>query len=310
MSSGSKKRKLDEGVQKYYAVKAGHTISVFEDWSKCQESITGYKGAVFKSFTTEQDAKDFVAGKAVKSSTPKEPRFYGVAIGKVPGVYEEWTEAQEQIAGVKGPKYKKFATRKEAEAFVEEHDTTAESKVTTTLPQPSSKRAKIAETSKRKDMPSIKEVKVYTDGSSLGNGKIGAQAGVGVFFGDNDRRNVSEPLQGTAQTNQRAELTAVLRALEIVPLKDNIRIITDSNYSINCVTVWYKSWAKNGWQNSKHQDVMNQDIIRSIRALIERRDAGGAQTSFEWIKGHSNHPSNEAADKLAVAGARRSDGRD
>ena len=97
----------------------------------------------------------------------------------------------------------------------------------------------------------------------------------------------------------------MLRALEIVPRTDNIRIITDSNYSINCSTVWYKAWQKNGWTNSKHEQVMNQDLIKSIRALIEKRNEKGAQTSFEWIKGHSNDPSNEAADRLAVAGARR-----
>ena len=118
-------------------------------------------------------------------------------------------------------------------------------------------------------------------------------------------RNVSEPLEGSPQTNQRAELTAVLRALEIVSQTDHMRIITDSNYSINCSTIWYKAWQKNGWTNSKHEQVMNQDLIKSIRALIDKRNEKKAQTAFEWIKGHSNDPSNEAADRLAVAGARR-----
>jgi ribonuclease HI len=60
-----------------------------------------------------------VAGKVTKAvSTPAADKFYGVAVGLHPGVYEDWEEAKEQIAGVKGPKYKKFATRAEAEEFV------------------------------------------------------------------------------------------------------------------------------------------------------------------------------------------------
>lgn len=121
-------------------------------------------------------------------------------------------------------------------------------------------------------------------------------------------RNVSEPLQGEIQTNQRAELTAVQRALEIVPRDRNVRIYSDSNYSINCSTVWYVNWQKNNWVTSQHEPVMNKDLIVAIRALIDERDSRGSKTDMEWVRGHNNDPGNEAADKLAVAGsfARRS----
>lgn len=116
-------------------------------------------------------------------------------------------------------------------------------------------------------------------------------------------RNVSEALKGELQTNQRAELTAIQRALEIVPRDRDIRILTDSNYSINCSTVWYANWQRNNWVTSQHEPVMNKDIILVIRALIDERDARGAKTHMEWIKGHNKDPGNEAADRLAVAGA-------
>ncbi|KAH8593260.1 ribonuclease H-like domain-containing protein [Bisporella sp. PMI_857] len=303
MAGTTRKRKLDDDGVKYYAVKAGHTPGVFTAWKLCQQSITGFKGAQFKSFLSEKDAMDFVAGRVVKgpSAKPKEPRFYGVAVGRVPGVYEEWAEAEQQVVGVQGPKYKKFPTRAEAEAFVADNrkDGVRQS-------GPPSKRAKTGAESATKANKFVagKETKVYTDGSALGNGRVGAVAGVGVYFGPNDQRNVSEPLQGIPQTNQRAELTAVLRALEIVSRTENIRIFTDSNYSISCSSLWYKNWQKNGWRNSKGEDVMNRDLIESIRELIDSRDRNGAKTNFEWVKGHSNDPSNEAADRLAVAGAR------
>lgn len=117
------------------------------------------------------------------------------------------------------------------------------------------------------------------------------------------RRNVSEPLLGDPQTNQRAELTAVQRALEIVPKEKDIQIITDSNYTINCCEVWYKGWQKNGWKTSNGGPVMNKDLVVAIRGLIDERNENGAATNFQWIKGHSADPGNEAADRLAVAGA-------
>jgi ribonuclease HI len=141
-----------------------------------------------KSFPTEQEAKDFVAGKVTPSTSSKGDKFYGVAIGRNPGVYEEWVDAQEQIKDVKGPKYKKFATRAEAEEFVRTGGKS--SKVAAAAPkkevasEPSAKRVRTSteSTSKRK------MIRVYTDGSSRGNGRQGAYAGVGVFFGDNDER--------------------------------------------------------------------------------------------------------------------------
>lgn len=118
-------------------------------------------------------------------------------------------------------------------------------------------------------------------------------------------RNVSESLPGARQTNQRAELTAILRALDIVPRNRDVTIITDSRYAIDCVTVWYINWRKNGWKTSAGKPVENKDIVESVLAKIEERNDLKVQTLFEWIKGHANHPGNVEADKLAVNGARR-----
>jgi ribonuclease HI len=233
-------------------------------------------------------------------------------------VYDDWASAQAQIKDVKGPKYKKFATRSEAEAFVQG---VKESKLTKPA-EPATKKARMNTDSSTSTGKSSKQTtQVYTDGSSLGNGRAGSLAGVGVFFGINDERyivvkksypfitnfnfrNVSEPLKGHLQTNQRAELTAVLRTLQIIPNMENLCIITDSKYTIQCCTEWYENWEKNNWRNAKGTPVMNKDLVEAIRALINDRDAQGTETTFKWIKGHSNDPSNEAADRLAVAGAR------
>jgi len=148
-----------------------------------------------------------------------------------------------------------------------------------------------------------KQLQIWTDGSSRGNGKVGALAGVGVFFAHGDIRNISEPLEGMPQTNQRAELTAILRALQIVPQNQSVEIITDSSYSINCCKQWINSWIRNGWKTSTGGPVLNKDLVEGIKALMDMRGANGAATELTWTKGHSNDPGNVAADRLAVAGA-------
>ncbi|TVY51975.1 Ribonuclease H, partial [Lachnellula suecica] len=120
--------------------------------------------------------------------------------------------------------------------------------------------------------------------------------------------NVSEPLEGSPQTNQRAELTGIQRALEIAPLDRPMEIITDSSYSINCSTTWYINWQKNGWKSSTGQPVTNKDLVVKIRKLIDKRNAAGVETEFTWIKGHNDDPGNVAADLLAVAGSRKARG--
>lgn len=305
----------------------------------------------------------------------------------MPGVYTEWTKAQEQIAGWKGPKYKKFATRAEAEEFVRNGGAKSipVASQAKTKPRPKSKRGVVEEDDSesatlqpaakrlRKSGLSVEippnqldseedqagedfdiegfedfedsevgvvasyavakkpqravlgnAIRIYTDGSSLSNGKVGARAGVGVFFGHGDgryeirlidmhlyflanrlcSRNVSEPLKGMPQTNQRAELTAILRALEIAPKDREVHIYTDSKYSIECVTVWYKNWELNHWQTALKKPVLNKDLVQAILSLLREREGLGSSTQFNWIKGHANDPGNEAADELAVRGAR------
>jgi ribonuclease HI len=121
-------------------------------------------------------------------------------------------------------------------------------------------------------------------------------------------RNVSEALRGTKQTNQRAELTAILRALDIAPRHRDVTIYTDSKYAISCVTEWYKNWVKNKWTNSKGKPVENKDLIVDIREKIEERDYLQKGTFFVWVKGHAADEGNVAADRLAVEGARRGRG--
>lgn len=116
---------------------------------------------------------------------------------------------------------------------------------------------------------------------------------------------MSEPLKGSRQTNQRAELTAILRALEIAPRHRDVTIFTDSRYAIDCVTVWFINWRRNNWKTASNKPVENKDLIEAILVKIEERTELKVKTLFEWLKGHNRDPGNEAADRLAVEGARK-----
>lgn len=136
---------------------------------------------------------------------------------------------------------------------------------------------------------------VYTDGACPNNGKKGAIGGVGVWFGENDSRNVSERLPGEKQTNQRAEIYAAIRALQMLEGTPGVvEICTDSMYVINAMTQWIA-----GWMLKKWKDVENADLFQKLQDLACKR-------TMVWthVKGHSGIHGNEMADKLAVNGCK------
>lgn len=148
-------------------------------------------------------------------------------------------------------------------------------------------------------------IHAYTDGSCRRNGRSDAAAGVGVYFGQNDSRNVSEPLSGGPQTNQRAELTAIKRALEVTRSDDRPLVVhSDSKYSMQCVNEWLPKWRENSYRTSSGGPVKNLDLILPVDWMMQERGPGGVE--FFYVPGHSGHQGNEMADRLAQNGAARS----
>ncbi|KGO71095.1 Ribosomal protein L9/RNase H1, N-terminal [Penicillium italicum] len=351
-TAGTKRKR--NTAAKYYAVKAGHKPGIYYGWNDCLAQITGFKGAIFQSFPSQEAANAFLSGIKLpaESQTSENTRFYGIQRGRVTGVYTDWTTAQEQIRGFPRPRYRKFSTREEAEEFVREGQTqppvgfgeasgpSGPHGITIETPKDAAgvefapgdgplpegaedgfdpnvlldpatgkvvyKTAPQMAATKTQSTGIPGMLRIYTDGSSLRNGTPLASAGVGVYFGPGDSsRNVSEPLKGSRQTNQRAELTAILRAIDIAPRHRDVTIITDSRYSIDCVTVWFINWRRNNWMTRDKKPVENKDLVESILIKIEERNDLKVKTLFEWVKGHNKDPGNEEADKLAVNGAQR-----
>ena len=143
--------------------------------------------------------------------------------------------------------------------------------------------------------------KVYIDGSALHNGFTQARAGIGVYWNDGDNRNLSEPLEGKLQTNQRAELMSAIRALEIMgndPTKREIEICTDSKYLIHSMTLWRFQWRKNQWKDTLGKQLKNIDLLQHLDAFCDRYNI-----IWTYVPGHKGIYGNEMANLLAQKAA-------
>jgi len=129
---------------------------------------------------------------------------------------------------------------------------------------------------------------VYTDGACINNGKKNAKAGYGVFFGDMDSRNKSVPITEGKITNQVAELSAIIDAVETILLGNanpNIIIKTDSRYCIDCVTKWCCKWEKNGWKNSSGKTIENYELVIKLYNYTKKYNI-----KYEHIYSHKDEP--------------------
>lgn len=155
---------------------------------------------------------------------------------------------------------------------------------------------------------------IYTDGSSLGNGRQGAVAGCGVYFGVSPPpplKNLSVPLPGALQTNVRAEWFACILAMETVErhpdlFQKDLLLYTDHLAILKSLQgtatepAWVKGWERRDWTSSSGSEVKNQDLIRRAQSLLQSLQRSH-NLRLVWVKGHSVCEGNQEADKLAVA---------
>jgi ribonuclease HI len=177
-------------------------------------------------------------------------------------------------------------------------------------------------------MSDNKVVYVFTDGSCIENGFEGSVGGIGVYIPSIERRETQSlsdvlnhyGIEDTTSSNNRAELMAVYKAVDIIDeiygktrddkMKISFVMYVDSVYTINCLTKWYVKWVENGWRTGKNQNVKNRDIIQPLLAKL--RDNFDDNLSFVHINSHTKEPinggwferfiwnGNDIADKLAT----------
>lgn len=136
-------------------------------------------------------------------------------------------------------------------------------------------------------------VTIYTDGACKGNPGPG---GWGAWLSCNGKEK--ELFGGEADTtNNRMELTAVIRALEALKRSCTVDLHTDSKYVQQGITAWIHGWKKNGWRTSDKKPVKNDDLWKALDELAQQH-----QIKWHWVKGHAGHAGNERADRLANRG--------
>jgi ribonuclease HI len=137
-------------------------------------------------------------------------------------------------------------------------------------------------------------VRIFTDGACKGNPGPGGWGAI-LRYGEHER----ELFGGERDTtNNRMELTAVIKALESLKRVCRIELYTDSQYVRNGITVWMRDWKRRGWKTADRKPVKNQDLWQRLDEL-----AAGHEIHWHWVKGHAGHPENERADELANRGA-------
>ena len=136
-------------------------------------------------------------------------------------------------------------------------------------------------------------VEIFTDGACRGNPGPGGWGALLRF------RGRERELYGGERetTNNRMELTAVIRALEALTRPSPVRVTTDSQYVKRGITEWIGNWKRNGWKTAARKPVKNDDLWRRLDELAAVHDV-----RWHWVKGHAGHAGNERADRLANRG--------
>ena len=268
----------------FYAVANGRSNGVFTNWTDCKHSVQGFSGAVFKKFDTKIDAEAFIASKsfgAIRRDSEGE-RFNSF------GDSRRSLDENDSLEGNVGAS-RSFPSelRRHAKYCRRSLD------LSQSVPISADISIQLNE--------SHPDYYVYTDGACSKNGMRGASAGIGVYFGEGDARNVSKRLPGK-QTNNVAELTAIISAFPFIESDirggKRITIVTDSEYSIKCASSYGERCAKKGWID----DIPNKELVRQIYTLYSREP----NIRFIHVKAHTglsdiHSVGNHHADRLATA---------
>ncbi|ADX05986.1 putative ribonuclease H [Organic Lake phycodnavirus 1] len=197
--------------------------------------------------------------------------YYAIRKGAQTGIFESWDICKQHIQGFKRAEYKKFKTKQEALNFLNDEECYIEH--------------------------SDADLYVYCDGSCIHNGQTYSKTGIGIYFGENDIRNVSKQING--HTNNVAELVAMIEVFGLIQkeLQENkkIVIVSDSKYALHCVKDYGKKQEKEQWVN----DIPNKELVKQLYETYKNTNV-----QFTHIYAHTNKKDvhslgNAKADQLA-----------
>lgn len=136
-------------------------------------------------------------------------------------------------------------------------------------------------------------IHIYSDGACKGN--PGAGGWGALLVAGTHRKEIFGGEPDT--TNNRMEMTAVIRALELLKRPSSVAVHTDSQYVQKGISEWLPGWKRRNWRTAEGKPVKNQDLWQQLDQLAQQH-----HIEWNWVRGHAGHPENERADALANQG--------
>ena len=276
----------------YYVVKKGYNIGIFKTWGECKKSVDGFKNPIFRKFESYQEANDFFKSKTITSKTNIEITTStnintnintntNIPISNIKVINtKKDTSSSNKINAVPETNIENIKENSKENNYFGEHIIHDDeiSKFKHSLNNIKSSNYCDALNYNVNGWSMIDdELYIFTDGSSRKakeNNEF--NSGVGVFLGMGCT-NIKEQYTDN-KTNNQCELMALDYSFklivryyrELIDRNKVIKIVSDSEYSIKCISVWLGSWKKNNWKTAKGEDVKNRDLIESIEASMQR----------------------------------------
>eukprot|EP00029_Vermamoeba_vermiformis_P001672 TRINITY_DN11887_c0_g1_i1.p1 TRINITY_DN11887_c0_g1~~TRINITY_DN11887_c0_g1_i1.p1 ORF type:complete len:347 (+),score=56.19 TRINITY_DN11887_c0_g1_i1:42-1082(+) len=320
---------------KWYAVRKGRKPGIYTQWNDCNAQVTGFKGSEFKSFTAEKDAQEYLKDCLNSGGGPVGEKRKLEAVLSSNNMHDNEERPQKVQKITKNitlivENDKCVLQNEHGEVHIDHNLQTI-----TTIPKESSDPNSNTTSPRKQRKPRVRKnadkkgtadstqevlnsegkidasmlknygttansneqpVVVFIDGACTNNGTPHAKAGYGAFFGKDDKRNISKPLEGTKQTNQRAEIMAAIAALRQIETDKPVELRTDSHYVMKAMTEWMPNWKKTNFK----KPVENLDLFKTLDEVILSREA---QVLWTYVPAHTGIYGNEKADELAKKGA-------
>ncbi|MEW6995665.1 ribonuclease H family protein [Colwelliaceae bacterium MEBiC 14330] len=236
-------------------------------------------------------------------------KFYVIWKGAQTGIFTTWPEVQQHTAGRSDAQYMGFTSQTEAEQAFASTYTKALMKrslkkgasTATAHTKANTKKQSKRLNADKKNNNGVSDIEIYCDGACSPNpGKSGT--GLAVY----ESGQLSSLYYGLYQkngTNNTAELNGMLCAFQLAEhfiKKDSeksICILSDSKYSIDCITKWAKGWQAKGWKRGKGEEIKNLALVQQCYARYQTIET---KISIRHVKGHANIEGNELSDRMAV----------
>ena len=275
----------------FYAVVNGRKKGVFLTWNDCNNSIKGYSNAIFKKFKTKKQAEDYIQANSTNVTSGTESKTICSAVScAFNDAFEKERRAHKE-------------TKKMLATVRQQLDAMEKTSIQNNLPQSKTLKKnsipKFLNNTEVKKEEFIPDYYVYTDGSCSNNGQENAVAGIGIFFGINDIRNISQKFEGK-QTNNTAELNALIQTYAIIENDiingKRVAIVSDSTYAIKCVSTYGEKCEGKNW----NVVIPNKELVKKGYELYKNK----SNIHFIYVKAHTNKTDvhsvgNDNADRLA-----------